>query len=120
MLPVDILSRSPQSQFYVVVARSVLRLDLARSGDVVVRLNASGTPSVRSRSCSCDTFAAICAKERFSLLIMTAATPAAVPEAHSLGCSRVTELVRNDCAIDLPATSRLGASVTVRARKGMK
>eukprot|EP00036_Acanthoecidae_sp_10tr_P008366 CAMPEP_0182922522 /NCGR_PEP_ID=MMETSP0105_2-20130417/4854_1 /TAXON_ID=81532 ORGANISM="Acanthoeca-like sp., Strain 10tr" /NCGR_SAMPLE_ID=MMETSP0105_2 /ASSEMBLY_ACC=CAM_ASM_000205 /LENGTH=65 /DNA_ID=CAMNT_0025060151 /DNA_START=20 /DNA_END=217 /DNA_ORIENTATION=+ len=51
---------------------------------------------------------------------MAAATPAAVPEAHSLGCSRVTAFVRNDVAIDFPATSMLGASATVRARNGMK
>ena len=74
----------------------------------------------RRRACSPDTFAAICVEERLSILIIVAATPAATPEAHSLGCSRVTEFVRNEVAIDFPATSMFGAPATVRARKGMK
>ena len=64
-----------------------------------------------------DTLAVICNDERLRTLIMAAATPAAVPEAHSLGCERVTALVRNGVAIDFPATNMLGAPSTVRARR---
>ena len=52
---------------------------------LVLRLNVSGTPSERRRSCNLETFAIICCDERSSALIMAAATPAAVPEAHSFG-----------------------------------
>ena len=75
-------------------------------GNDCVKLNVSGAPINRSKFCTFDTFAAICADERLKALITTAATPAAVPEAHSFGCSRVTDCVRNDVAMDFPATCR--------------
>ena len=88
--------------------------------NVCVKLNVNGAPIARSKFCTFETFVAICTDDRLKALITTAATPAAVPEAHSLGCSRVTDCVRNEVAIDFPATSKLGAPATVRARKGIK
>ena len=48
-----------------------------------------------------------------------AATPAAVPLDHSIGCSRVAALARKLWAIVLPATSRLPYRSFVSARNGM-
>ena len=73
-------------------------------------MNFNGTPNERRRACSPDTFAAICAEERLSALIMTAATPAAVPEAHAEALS----LKQDSPCFFQQKVDKMGASVALK------